>query len=359
MRNSQQTKRATMAIMRGLLLTMLLAAAVGSQQRQQQGERKPAAAPAKASPQPTSHQPTGQQPTGQQPTGQQPTGQQPTGQTKKPEPSPAEAKALARMKADLAAASKQLRATPHAYTGTLNVSSYGDATAILPLERTFSGATDGTVQWFEMHGWNVATRGEHVAVQHGDQPWSKPQGYSPDVPISPMIFVPHLLTAKLTLPKPAEHLGRPALRIHATWSGKPIKKLLYQTTVPSTQHEQVLEALASAAGKGRKNMQLDATFLYDPASREWLSATLRFACMDGRPIPDDEQPPAAPKGLPVLPSHPLLEATWHLQRSDFQQAKRPDYDARARQLLQLDANGAPLPPKTSAGANKRPAKKKH
>tara|TARA_R110002096_G_scaffold136019_2_gene288286 strand:- start:2338 stop:3129 length:792 start_codon:yes stop_codon:yes gene_type:complete len=263
------------------------------------------------------------------------------------------------MKADLAAASKQLRATPHAYTGTLNVSSYGDATAILPLERTFSGATDGTVQWFEMHGWNVATRGEHVAVQHGDQPWSKPQGYSPDVPISPMIFVPHLLTAKLTLPKPAEHLGRPALRIHATWSGKPIKKLLYQTTVPSTQHEQVLEALASAAGKGRKNMQLDATFLYDPASREWLSATLRFACMDGRPIPDDEQPPAAPKGLPVLPSHPLLEATWHLQRSDFQQAKRPDYDARARQLLQLDANGAPLPPKTSAGANKRPAKKKH
>ncbi|MFT4512284.1 MAG: hypothetical protein ACI89X_004458 [Planctomycetota bacterium] len=276
----------------------------------------------------------------------------------KPKPSPAQAKAIARVRADLTKASKRLEKTPHAYKGSLSVLSFNENSSMVPIELDFTGATDGTLDWFFMDGWSVAARGRKVAVANGEQPWTEPQGDSPDVPISPLLFVPHLLTADLALPKPAEHEGRPALRVYAKWTGKPVKKLLFQMTVPSSQHEQVLESLANAAARGRDNLHCDATFLYDPASREWMSATLRFVYLDGRPIPEDEMPPKAPTGLPALQSHAMIEATWHMERSDFKTAKRPEYDARARQLLRLDKKGAPIAAPKQPGKPKKPSKPK-
>jgi hypothetical protein len=272
-----------------------------------------------------------------------------------PKPSPAQTKVIARMRADMTAASKRLTKTPHAYKGTLSVASFSEANAMVPMDLDFTGATDGTLEWFFMDGWSVATRGRRVAVANNKQPWTEPQGDSPDVPISPLLFIPHLLTAALTLPKPAAHEGRPAMRIYAKWSGKPLKQLIFQMTVPSSQHEQVIEALASAAARGRNNLQCDATFLYDPASRDWMSATLRFAYLDGRPIPNNEQPPTAPKGLPPLTSHRLIEAIWHLERSNFTTAQRPDFDARAHQLLRLNKKGEPIAAPEKPGKPKKRA----
>jgi hypothetical protein len=202
----------------------------------------------------------------------------------------------------------------------------------------------------------VASAKQSVAVSHQDQPWSKPQGDSPEVPLSPRLLAPHLLTASLSLPEPAEHHGRPALRTYATWQGQPAKKLLFATTVPSTQHEQVFEALASAKAKGREDLQLDATILYDPATREWLATTLRFACLDGKEISPNELPPKAPEGLPALTSYPLIEATWYLERRDFDEAQRPRFDARARQLLQLDARAGAADAAQSADGSGKQAK---
>jgi hypothetical protein len=271
------------------------------------------------------------------------------------QPSPAQTKIIARLRADLTTAHKRLTKTPHAYKGTLSVASFNENNAMLPIDLDFTGATDGTLEWFFMDGWSIAARGRKVAVANSKQPWMEPQGDSPDVPISPLLFIPHLLTAKLTLPKPAEHEGRPAVRIYARWSGKPLKKLIFQMTVPSSQHEQVIEALANAAARGRNNLQCDATFLYDPASRDWMSATLRLAYLDGRPIPNNEQPPAAPKGLPPLTSHRLIEATWHIEHSDFTTAQRPNFDARAHQLLRLNEKGEPIAAPEKPGKPKKRA----
>lgn len=269
--------------------------------------------------------------------------ERPTTEADKARRKAAKKKAIARMRADLAKAAAHLQANKHAYKGSLEVASYNENNAMVPLERDFRGANDGTIDWFHMDGWTVAARGRKVAVQDRQAAWTEPQGNSPDVPISPLLFVPHLLKAELSLPEPAEHEGRPALRIYARWLGKPIKKLLFDMTVPSSQHEQVLEALASAAARGRKNLQCDATFLYDPASRQWLAATLRFAYLDGRPIPENQLPPKAPKGLPHLESNPMIEATWHIERQPFADVEVPDYDHRARQLLRLGKDGLPLP----------------
>lgn len=269
-------------------------------------------------------------------------------------PSPAAARAKTRLLADLLLASKQLLVTQQAYRGTLKVQTQQDIEHLPKLDYEFHGANDDTLQWFAIDGWQIASRKQSVAVSHKDQPWSKPQGDSPEVPLSPRLLAPHLLTATLSLPEPAEHHGRPALRTYATWQGQPAKKLLFTTTVPSTQHEQVFEALASAKAKGREDLQLDATILYDPATREWLATTLRFACLDGKEISPQELPPKAPEGLPVLTSYPLIEATWYLERRDFDEAQRPRFDARARQLLQLDARGGAIDaPQSSNGSGKQ------
>ena len=248
---------------------------------------------------------------------------------------PAASKVMARLRADLEAVHQNLCSAPHAYAGTLTVVSPANANLVARLEREFDGADDGNLAWYAMGDWCVVSRKQHVAVRCGERPWSQPQGDSPEVPLSPKLLAPHLLTATLSPPEPAEHEGRPALRVYAVWHGKPAKQLLMQTTVPSTQHEQVLEALASAVGKGRENLQVDATVLFDPASKRWLSTTLRFVCMDGRPIPEDEQPPTAPQGLPTLPSRPEIEGTWCIHNREFRTAKRPMLDARACQLLQI------------------------
>jgi len=271
----------------------------------------------------------------------------------KPAPATAKEKASKRLLQDLAKIEANLKTAPHSYRGTLTFGCDDGAAALHNFELDFRGSQKGDVSWFFVDEWRVVQNGKRTAVvqvpEDNNDPevedaWQKPQGNSPDVPLAPALLVPHLRKAELSLPKPAEHDGRPALQIHARWRGRTATRALYATTVPSSQHEQILEALGRAAARDKKERFIvDAVMLYDPATRMWLASTMRFSYLDGRPIPDDTQPPPAPAGMPTLKSFPMVETIWYLKRCDAKEAALPQLNQRAQDILKVDAAGTPLP----------------
>jgi hypothetical protein len=68
-----------------------------------------------------------------------------------PKPSPAQTKVIARMRADMTAASKRLTKTPHAYKGTLSVAPFSKDNAMVPMDLDFTGATDGRFRTTSNH----------------------------------------------------------------------------------------------------------------------------------------------------------------------------------------------------------------
>jgi len=264
-----------------------------------------------------------------QQTPQKPASQKPARQ----QPSPAEAR-IQRLHKDLERTLAQLQRA-HAFEGTVQFTSENELNQMVPLDKAFVGASDGKDHWFTLDEWRVVHRGDRTAVlRDKDGEWSEPLGDTPDVPLTPSLLLAHFKNAKLTPPKPTMHDHRPAMRVHATWSGKAAKDVMFTTTVPSSQHEQLLEALATAAKRGNKNVLVQATLLYDPATRRWIEATLRFAYLDGRPFPEGEQPPEAPHGLSPLPGRVALQSIWHLRACATKKAPKPALDAEAKRLLQ-------------------------
>lgn len=269
----------------------------------------------------------------------------------------AKQKATKRLLQDLAKIEANLESTSHSYRGTLTFGCEDTAADLHNFELDFRGSQNGKVSWFFVDEWRVVLHGKRTAVvqvpednndPEVEEAWQKPQGNSPDVPLAPTLFVPHLCKAELSLPKPAEHKGHPALQIHARWRGRAATRALYATTVPSSQHEQILEALSRAAARDKKDRFIvDAVMLYDPATRMWLASTMRFSYLDGRPIPDDVQPPPAPAGMPTLASFPMVEATWHMERCAAKDAALPTLNQRAQDILHVDATGTPLPAKAA------------
>ncbi|MFN3240862.1 MAG: hypothetical protein ACE37K_05040 [Planctomycetota bacterium] len=222
----------------------------------------------------------------------------------------------------------------HAFRGTVVFTSQNDLNQVAPLDKAFVGARDGTDRWFALDDWRVVQRRDRTAVRRGQQGgWREPLGDTPDVPLTPALLLPHFRTAELSPPGPTMHNDRPAMRVHATWAGKAAKKVLYATTVPSSQHEQLIEALASAASRGNDKVHVSATLLYDPATRRWIEASLRFAYLDGRPFAEHEERPEPPHGLRPLPGRVTLQAIWHLQTCKPEQAPKPELDDEAQRVL--------------------------
>lgn len=253
-----------------------------------------------------------------------------------------------RLLQDLKKAAAKVAKSPHAYQGRVGVYSHNEPNRMVPLEHDFRGARNGNRSWFALDRWQVAHHGKHTIVRRlpertpgailADQlppAWQEPQGDSPEVPLTPALLLPHFQHATLGTPKPTEYQGRPAMQVHASWTGKPAKNVVYAATVPSSQHEQTIEALAGAAGRNQQHFQTDAILLYDPASKAWLSSTLRFVYLDGRKISADEQAPKAPAGMPLLTIHPAIEAIWHIERCPTKDVPMPTLDQAARQRLRL------------------------
>ena len=271
---------------------------------------------------------------------------------------PRHQKAKARLREDLKKLGSSLKAAAHAFRGEASCRFWSAEPP--DLDWDFVGASNGVVQWFALDEWRGIERGERAATARGEAPWGKPQGDAPEVPLSPQLLAPHLETATISLPTPSSFHGRPALRIHTRWQGKAATQAIYAATLPSSMHEQVLEAQAMAAGRGKGQLHtVDATTLYDPSTRRWLSSTLRFARTDGRPIPADRQPHPAPKGLPVLTSYPLFEFVWRLERCDLQEVPLPELNQRACDLLKIDKMGRPISGSgTSTQRRLRPIRKR-
>jgi hypothetical protein len=143
--------------------------------------------------------------------------------------------AVLRARRDLAAAADTLAAHAHAFAGRI---AYAGAPTdeLTSFEYAFTGAAGGAFDWFTLDEWCTARNGARTIVRRDRAAWSKPQGDSPDLPLSPRLFVPHLPHAALARPEPSEFRGRPALRVHATWRGEAAKLLVRELALPSTRH---------------------------------------------------------------------------------------------------------------------------
>jgi len=239
-----------------------------------------------------------------------------------------------RLRDDLQKLAEALQKQPHGYRGTMRLTCAGGA--VNRLDVSFDGAGDERCDWFRLDDWRVLQHGERSVVSQDDEAFHRPQGYSPELPLSPRLLDAHLLTAALAPPQPADFDGRPALRVHAKWTGAAAADVVRATVVPSGDHEQLMGAFASMAKRGREHVVVDGTLLYDPATARWLSTTLRFALGDGVVIEDEADRPAAPEGLPKLTSQPRLEVIWTLQRRPVDALPRFELDAAARRELGLD-----------------------
>ena len=263
--------------------------------------------------------------------------------TATPPPDPRNQKAMRRLRADLKKLTANLANTPHAFKGSVRTKS---AAPEEDLDIEFTGACKGKLQWLQLAEWRIVFRGQREVVSHQEKPWGKPQGDSPEPPLTPHLFAANLPHAKLSLPKPTSYRDRPALRIQASWRGAAATKAAYSASTPSSMHERILEAAGRAAGRpDRDNYLVDACLIYDPATATWLAATFRLAILNGQPAPMEQQWPA-PEGLPPRPSNPIVEAIWHLERCDLKELPLPELDARARALLEIDEHNQPNQPPT-------------
>lgn len=245
----------------------------------------------------------------------------------------AEQQRIERMRKDLARTRAHLH-KPHAFRGSVRFTVHDDVHPEIQIDKDFVGATDGKDEWFTLGIWQVVQRGDRTAVSWGrDSGWGEPLDETPDVPLTPSLLLPHFATAKLTQPQPTMHDDRPAMRVHATWSGLAAKKVMSAASVPSQKLDQLVEGIAGAAGDGNDKAHVSATLVYDPATRRWIEASLRLAYLDGRPIPDDEEAPEAPYGLQPLPGRALFDAAWHLQACEPKLAPKPALNHEAHRVL--------------------------
>ena len=256
-----------------------------------------------------------------------------TAQERAGAPASRRARQVLRLQADLRQSLAALR-RPHAFCGEVQLRSHNNLNQLVPLQVKFSGACDREHEWFQLDDWRVLQRAERLAVRRGDAgEWREPRGDTPDVPLTPRLLLPHLLTAELAPPEPTTYDDRPAMRARATWRGTAVKKLMFDAAVPSSLHEGMVEALANAAARGNERVYAQATTLFDPATRAWISSTLRFVYLDGRPFLEGEAAPPLPRGLPPLPGRVLMEGIWHLEACPPEDYPKPALSAEARRLL--------------------------
>ncbi|HEB53151.1 MAG TPA: hypothetical protein ENI87_07855 [bacterium] len=245
-----------------------------------------------------------------------------------------------RLRRDLRQSLADLRKRPPAYRGTL-LSEGSDplqSTTISPEDVSFRGGRKGALRWYTVDGWQVVVTPTGEAVKRPDGSWSEPRGDAPEVPALPDLLLPHFLHAELSKPQPSEFHGRPAVSVHARWQAKAAKQVVMTLTVPDLKVEAMLEALASAAARGRKNLSVDGRVLYDPATGRWFAATLRFALLQGEPLePGDERLPPPPAGLPQLLSPTWMQAVWTVERAASEQAPMPALPDEHRRRLGLPA----------------------
>ena len=240
-------------------------------------------------------------------------------------------KRLASLRSDLRVVAETLAKTDHGFRGYVDVPSE-ERKRGTNKRQAFRGGQRGALRWFTIEDWRVVELGTRSIASRAEGEWTDANVHAPDLPLSPALFVPLLSEAELDKPTPSQHRNRPALRVHARWRGEAAKRVLLQTAA-DPMGSRIIEGCATAIAKNDPRWSLDATVLYDPATKTFSAATLRLALLGKERVKEDDERPAAPEGLPVFDTTPTLEIWWHIECPPGDAPSPPELDDEARQML--------------------------
>jgi hypothetical protein len=231
-------------------------------------------------------------------------------------------------------ACRKLLLEPHAFTGSCTFRTGREATATTV---AYQGAWQDGVALF--------TSGEHAALTHGerqlvrvrDRAWTLPQGDAPDCPLEPRVLAADLVHATIKSCEATSHADRPAMRVHAVWTGKEAGQLAVKAAVPHGRCQALLESMPALQKRMPDRVVVDAAICFDPATKSLLAATLRVALLDETEWPADQERPPCPAGLPPLPRVSLAEFAFDVAVQQPGKVPMPQLDAKLRTMLGLPA----------------------
>jgi hypothetical protein len=259
-----------------------------------------------------------------------------------------ESRATLRAIDDVQAACRHLLATDHSYTGSVTVAMVlgepgPDTTEAIP----YRGSRRGSLNLLHLGTFTVLQNGDHQIERKGEGAqnegaqnegtWTEPQGEAPDCPMSPTSLAAHMPTATITTPTATSHADRPAMRVHAEWQGEAAAALLSELAMPRAGWQPLLERLPSIARKHGDRLCVDASIVYDPATKKVYAATLRLALLGPQAPPEDMESEAPPAGLPPLPKELLAELRFCVTVQPLEAVPMPELDETLRSRLALPA----------------------
>ena len=288
--------------------------------------------------------------------------QEPT--TPKPEPVPTRRateptvldRTQERLRRDLRRCAEQLQSQPTTFSGHWH---RFDLTTPEPVQSVaFTGAQDGVLHFLRI-GEFVVLGGGDERRSHRDGVWKRPEGDEPEWPLRLADLLRAAESATLSNSQALAIDDRPAQAVHLTWRGDTAVALLTLLSAPSPEWQRALENLTDDFARiAPDEPTVDAVLCYEPATKQPLRATLRFAVLP----PEDQittgDPPRCPPLLPPLRCRPMLQFQYDLVVVPNPEPAWPPVDPTLRaSLAAKQPAAAPPMPNKQPPAEPEPARR--
>ncbi len=258
--------------------------------------------------------------------------QEPTTQPPVPPRSPA----LQRAIDDATAAIGKLASAPHAFAGTCDSGLPGGA---LP-RVTFTAARDGEILCYALPDRRVLQRGDRVMVSKTNGPWSRSQGDTAECPWEPAMLAQRLASAAVQEHAVTDFEGRPAIRLHLVFTNDAARKVIDDASHPTPAFAAILENLGLHTNEAGADLVVDASVVFDPATKVLYGCALRVEVMEPKASPSDEEEADKaphPLGLPALPRRPALYYVMAVAMRPSDEVPIPPLDNALRTALGITA----------------------
>lgn len=250
-----------------------------------------------------------------------------------------------RLRRDLRRCAEQLVGQPTSFTGHWH---RFDLTTPEPIQSVaFTAAQHGTVHLLRIGEFVVLGCGDERR-SHRDGSWKALDGEEPEWPLRLDDLLRAAEAATLSNSQALAIDDRPAQAVHLTWRGDAAVALLARLSAPSPEWQRALENLTDDFARiAPDEPTVDAVLCYEPATKQPLRATLRFAVLP----PEDQvtigDPPRCPPLLPPLRCRPMLQFQYDLVVVPNPAPAWPTVDPALRASLAAKVPSAapPVPPK--------------
>jgi hypothetical protein len=215
-----------------------------------------------------------------------------------------------RLRRDLRRCAEQLASQPTSFTGQWH---RFDLSTPEPVQSVpFVVAQDGALHYLRIGEFVVLGCGDERR-SHRDGAWKRPEGDEPEWPLRLADLLHAAESATLSNSLALAIDDRPAQAVHLTWHGEAAVALLARLWAPAPEWQRALENLTDDFAKiAPAEPTVDAVLSYEPATKQPLRATLRFAVLPPADLVTTGDPPRCPPLLPPLRCRPLLQFQYDL-----------------------------------------------